>query len=413
MVNNKKIGKELSAAPARSNPSGEGESLNVKASTAEQFWSCVKRLIAFDDPASRWEKLRSLVQKQIYDRPVKSGAIAELPLAAQDRLFQRAFGKRGGSDPSSLLLNILFALEDLERFSPTALQLFFSGAREEHSQFPDWLSELSLANAQKKWVYRATRSAPDWQRLRDNGPWSSDPRAHFLVACLDLLKDAPGELSASHITGSKRAFRDLLSAWRFRLPGGFLPEQVLLVEGPTEALLLPHLATLLAVDLDALAVFVLPAGGANQVLRRFLDLRDLTVLPIVSVLDGDATSQASVLADSLRDCDMLHVLQAGEIEDVFDDRVLVRVVNKYLGTVRLAQQIDIRDLDKRARRTAILDRLWRERGLGSFDKIGFARTIVENVHEPDQVPKDVVAIVETVKRLAGRGNGEAGSEKQG
>src|SRR5262249_52425244 len=127
--------------------------------------------------------------------------------------------------------------------------------------------------------------------------------------------------------------------WRKRLPGTFLPDLLLLVEGPTDALLIPHLAGCLSVDFDSLGVMVLPAGGSNQVLRRFLDLRDLISIPIVVVVDSDAGQQAEVLADALRDNDRLHVLKSGEIEDVFADEVLVDLVNEHLKNQRLVKQI--------------------------------------------------------------------------
>lgn len=390
--------------------SDDGNSFDVKAPSKDQFWSCINRLISFDDPSSRWEKTRSLVNKQVRKRNRNPSNNCAQTLAEKDFLFERVFGRASDKrDQSNVLLNVLLALEDLDRYSEASFHLFFAEHGRDRKPASDWAAQFSAGEYARLWIERSANCVPDWQVLSGEGPWSADERARFLADWLSKHKEQGEDISAIDLRRWRALFHEHLNQWRSRLPGSFLPDLLLLVEGPTDALLIPHLAGCLAVDFSELGVMVLPAGGSNQVLRRFLDLRDLTAIPMVVVVDSDAGQQAEVLADALRDRDRLHVLKSGEIEDVFADEVLVGLVNEHLKSQRLVKLIEISDLQKGGRRTQILDRLWRDRGLGSFDKIGFARTIVEKLHDPAQVPQDVVEIVESVKFLV---KGADGGGKQ-
>jgi hypothetical protein len=172
-----------------------------------------------------------------------------------------------------------------------------------------------------------------------------------------------------------------------------------LVEGPTEELLIPYFARLSALDLDAGAVMVKGSGGAKQVVRRYRALAASTSLPVLVVLDADAGEQAAALATALRSGDRIHVLAGGEIEDVFDDATLVRLINEHLSGSKHAWPVSASELAVPQRRTETLNRIWRERGLGDFDKTGFARTIVAVPDRPVSVPADLKVIFSTMSAL--------------
>jgi len=426
----------------------EGEPLKLKAPTAEQLWSCLKRCLSFEEPVARSARLRDLIKRHILHPIARSRTLGSLCQAEQDRLFKLAFGMAEAAVPAQLL-SIVLALEDVSRFSGQAfdrwlvaaargrrrgtaadpcLSLIAGGGRTATVAslmaalgYSDWaraaatvgdrsaelscLDELELGGAQAAWVARAALLLPDWGQLRLEGPWSSDSRAGFLVACLDALERANLSLSAIGIERAQKIFLSMLGQRRAALPGSFLPALILLVEGPTEALLLPHFARCLGFDLDAHAVMVVAAGGANQVLRRFLDLRVLTTLPIAVVLDGDAREPSTLIAEALRKEDRLHILSAGEIEDVFDQPVFLSLLNDYLRTGRLGMPVQPADLQVGEPRTGALNRIWRKRGLGDFDKIGFARTVAEKLTKPVQVPADLRAIVRSLQAILGESIG--------
>jgi len=261
--------------------------------------------------------------------------------------------------------------------------------------------EMGYSTAQALWLSTSIWMRPSWSRLRVYGEWSTDARVRFLLAFLDRASRLGGSSCLERLTEARAVFQSMVSESRSRLPGGFLPELVLLVEGPTEAMLLPFFAKSLGVDLAACGVTVVAAGGANQVVRRFLELRDTVDLPIVVVLDADAGSHASTVADMLRDKDRLHVLSAGEIEDVFEIESFVRLVNEHLSQSRLVSPISVSAFNGRERRTVVLDRLWKQRGLGRFDKIGFAGTVVNSTVPAGAVPEDLVQITQSVRQLLG------------
>jgi hypothetical protein len=404
VVDKKKSSRNIFPKSPSPDSLGAGDGYNSGLPSPEPFWSCARRLLAFDDPTDKWQKVMALCSRQLR---TKIEAPSALSSTQQENLFAHAFGVQASEKNSqAVLFNTILAFEEMERLTKTCLELFFSGAANETESVAHWSCPQKLNQLQVRWVTRAARVVPNWQALLGDGPWSDDSRAQFIAACLAQLSAGSADLSVATLSEGRSTFRRLLSAWRSRLPASFLPNLIILVEGPTEALILPGMARCLSLDLDAAACLVLPAGGANQVLRRFLELRDISTLPLVAILDSDAQSQAAILGDSLRDNDSLHVLKSGEIEDVFDDPTFVRLINIHLGGLGIGQQIELADLKGKGRRTAILERRWREWGLGSFDKIGFARTIVTAIDVPKLVPDELVEIIESVRQLA-----ESQSEK--
>lgn len=85
------------------------------------------------------------------------------------------------------------------------------------------------------------------------------------------------------------------------------------------------------------------------------------------------------------------------IEDVFDKAVVIELLNRYLQPLKDTAPITLKDLDGQERRTAILNRLWRERGLGDFDKVGFAKSIVDGGMKVEQIPAEIKAIANLLK----------------
>lgn len=264
-----------------------------------------------------------------------------------------------------------------------------------------WGTESGYSSAQALWLALGVWTGPGWSNLARQGQWSADERVRFLLAFRDRCETLSEPLSPELLTRSCQLFRKLLLDWRQRLPGSFLPRLVVLVEGPTEAMLLPYFAHRLGLNLDACAVAILAAGGAKQVVRKFLELRDTVRLPIVVMLDADAALEAATLADMLRASDRLHMLSEGEIEDSFQIDNFVQLINEHLGQSRFAHPVSAADFRGRGRRTRVLNQLWKARGLGDFDKIGFARTVVNSSLGPGQLPVDMTRIIESVRQLLG------------
>jgi hypothetical protein len=178
-----------------------------------------------------------------------------------------------------------------------------------------------------------------------------------------------------------RFFHKSLKQWQTKLPGHFLPDLIVLVEGPTEIILLPLLALRLGIDLNALGAMLIAAGGANQVAKKYVQLRETVAIPIFCLLDHDAEQQRSLIASQLRPEDHLYTLKEGEIEDLIRIDSFVPLINRYLATVQYGasglKPVEESDFEPGLSRTAVLEKLWRQRNLGKFDKVGFAKFIAE------------------------------------
>lgn len=388
---------------------GEGEirhlgvPYKVRTSSADEYWACLQRFVSFDEPGDRVARLYELSVRQIKYPAVNSRVFEELPRLVQESIFRLAFGvSTDNAAISNRLLNAVLALEDIERYSPVSFEAWYcqwwrnEDGKEVESKQP-WLKELAVESAQMHWFYSLDEMQLDFTRVNSEGPWSGDPRAAFFRACLEEFAGRFHEFDAKTIVEAQACFREVYAAWRNRLPGAFLPQLLLIVEGQTEALLIPYLTRSLGIDLDNAAVFVAPVGGAKQAARRYLDLRDLVAVPIVVVLDNDAAEESQLVMDMLRPSDRLHVLSSGEIEDVFDKAVVIEFLNRYLQSFKDALPITLNDLEGQERRTVILNRLWRGRGLGDFDKVGFAKSIVDGGIKVEQIPSEIKAIANLLR----------------
>lgn len=367
--------------------------------TEEQFYICIKRLLSFEDPADKRRKLIEQTLRQPGLRAFKTAKFEALSPDEKNRLIELTFGRHQGDSRSiNGILSIIFALENIRRFRATALaQIEMVDSVQDH-WLPHLFAEIALDKWQQNWVCHVLKWAIDWSRLKDPGPWVGDQRCRLLSDWLTWADSARLDLTRDALNKGHAEFRRLMQERRADLPANFFPELIFLVEGPTEALLLPGLAKILESDFDELGVLIVPAGGANQVLRRFFEWKELLNLPIIALLDRDAVEQAELLSESLRPGDYLHVLSQGEIEDVFEEAQFACFVQKHLAKhdvfFEAAGQL------KATRRTHGLEKLWREKGLGNFDKIGFAHTIVETIRQPSAIPAELVQIIRLSERLA-------------
>jgi len=391
---------------------------NITRPSSEQIWACLQRCLIFEDPAARFERLQGLVRKQVGDQLLKVRDLPALPLPYQDYLFSSIYGANGdkGAYPefqsAGVLLNVVLALADIARFSLIAFDSWKvsvptdSNVKEMSRMFPrqvddpaisELAAKLSLSSAQQLWLQHARRAIPDWSILMTNGPWTGDARSEFLVTQLKGLSPLP--LDADGFLKAKQLFEPALAKYRGELPGGFLPNLLLLVEGETESILLPHFAYLLGCDFSAMGVMLVSAGGGKQVARKYFELRDVVELPIVLFTDADAGEEVDVAAEALRENDRLHIWKDGEIEDTLETEILVQQLNNFLQTAGAPGYVSSKEFPAGQRRTVILNRLWRARGLGNFDKIGFAEVVAANLRDKNQVPKDVVKAINTIQQV--------------
>jgi hypothetical protein len=395
--------------------SGKPDPFSIKPPTDEQFWSCLQRLLSFEYPPEKWERISQLLARHVSNPELKPKDIPTLPLSAQDELFSRVFGSET-DDNLDTIFSIVLALEEMDRFKPIVFESWANGLATgfANKTVEGWFTkvvpdksveqlakQLGLSAGQLAWVVHCSLAVPDWKRLcSPNLQWSEDPRSSFITTCIKSIGEKTShQLTVEDIVNARSIFQSLLKEKRNELPGHFLPRVIVMVEGGTESVLLPHFASLLNIDFASLGIMIMPAGGSKQMVRKFLDLRDSTSIGIALIFDADAVEQMELVEDSLRDCDQLHRWNNGEIEDTLPVEILVQQLNSFLHASGNNTYVTTTDFPSDRRRTDVLNQLWRKRGLGDFDKIGFAEAVTNNLVEPSQIPPNVVSVIKSIASL--------------
>lgn len=278
------------------------------------------------------------------------------------------------------MLTALFAIEESKRFLPPAFERW----RQHCDQ--DLADSNCLGKIQPEvagWIEVLSSYSPSWRLVAESGSGSQDTRIQFIWA---LMADLPS--NARNLEELSPIFETALKRWRAKLPGHFLPDLLVLVEGATEAILLPILALRLGIDLNAIGAMIIPAGGANQVAKKYAQLKEFVAIPIFCLLDRDAEQQRDMIASQLRRSDHLYILKEGEIEDLIRIDTLVPLINRYLASAQYAalslKPVQESDFEPGLARTTVLEKLWRQRNLGKFDKVGFAKFIAGGSEADDR-----------------------------
>ena len=378
--------------------------------SAEDFWLTVQRFLIFEEPSSRWPKIRKGLLKTASKR-MSTAVLGKLTPLEQDYLFFDIYGTADEKSNSiNRAINVLFALKDFQKFQKITFDMWAVGLKDFylHSDRPNFSKLQNLANgiavsnnlppSQELWLLHSCIAVPDWTALTSSGPWSHDQRAQFVQK---LIGHLGSEITAENVSGLVQQFNLEEEDARGNLPGGFLPERILLVEGPTEQIVIPHLARCLNLDFDARRIMLVPSGGANQVLRRYLNFRELVSIPINCLLDGDVAQYAEAISEHLRDQDELFSLVSGEIEDVFSREQLTCIANSYIQ-LHKESSVDapvlIDEIGEEASNREVLERLWRRRNWGSFDKIGFAQATTKSITSASEVPGELRQIIEKIAK---------------
>ena len=372
------------------------------------------RQLAFEEPASRFARVRKTVAKQCAKNPdtkpiLRSIESNYLTLA---KTFGQIFGPQNVEEPSlSQILSLAIALDDLRVFSETALTIWYQQyqhitAEVQLSAKMQALLELlgqGCSRAAQAWLRACLLATIDW-RFSDWESLSQTEKREDLERVL-LVQEIFRELKDDSLASGHAALPllsvEVLAAKVYecakKLAGKLRPNLLLLVEGQTEAIVLPHFARLSGLSFSQLGVEVIASGGAKQVARRYLTIKDTVRLPIVCVLDGDAEHSAELIEDSLRDCDQLVSLAVVELEDSYSYEQLLYLLEEHLA--RFGQTLSQCEfaLPESGRRKDALNKIYRDRGLGDFDKIGFAHEVVASCKKSTDVPLEMAIVLDAVR----------------
>ncbi len=155
-------------------------------------------------------------------------------------------------------------------------------------------------------------------------------------------------------------------------------KKIVIAEGITEEILLPVFAKKYGIDFEKEGVFVISAGGKNQVVKLFYKYADILKIPMFVLLDCDAKSNLEEIKPKLRSCDKIHLL-SGEFEDLLSLNLIKRTLNRKFKNYF---KISLNDLRKPEPMTKILTNLFKNFGT-EFKKAEFAESVSKNIKKED------------------------------
>ena len=171
-------------------------------------------------------------------------------------------------------------------------------------------------------------------------------------------------------------------------------EKIILCEGITEEILLPEFAKLCGFDFNANGIYVISAGGKNQVVKYFYKFADSLKIPIFVLLDNDADENLHQIRPKLRNNDKIHLLKSGEFEDLLPETLIVKTLNYATANISLAQ---IEGLENCTSKVEFLENFFKHRGLHEFKKSEFAQLVKENINSSADISEEIAEIINEIK----------------
>ena len=213
-------------------------------------------------------------------------------------------------------------------------------------------------------------------------------------ACLELIDDTgPFNLKwLKNLADSKDLIKD-----REKLGLKFPLEKVIISEGITEEILLPELARIYGYDFGKNGVYILSAGGKNQVVKLFYELSRELKIPIFVLLDNDAEINFKEIQPRLRKFDKVHVLKCGEFEDALPLELIKRTLSYGLKNISM---IELEAIKQDIRMVKILEEIFKHRGMHEFKKSEFAQMVKENLKDKRDISPEIADIITEIEKTS-------------
>lgn len=175
-------------------------------------------------------------------------------------------------------------------------------------------------------------------------------------------------------------------------------KKIILCEGQTEYTLLETVFKLFGVDFGALGYLTLPAGGKNQVARKYYQMIEYTKLPFFILLDKDASAIKELIEPKLRSQDKIYLINSGEFEDLIPKKMLQNTIN----TVHSSDLNCIfEDFDDNSSMVQNIENIYKKYGFGEFKKAKFAlelKEYIENNCSSDNFKNsELIEIIDALK----------------
>ena len=172
----------------------------------------------------------------------------------------------------------------------------------------------------------------------------------------------------------------------------FPVEKVVIVEGVTEETLLPEFAKLCGYNFDKNGVYILSAGGKNQVVKLFYQLSETLKLPIFVLMDIDAQENYEEIKPKLRKSDKVHILKCGEFEDALPIKLIERTLKEELKNISVTEP-----LARETKMVKVLEEIFKHRGMHEFKKAEFAHMVRENLRSEEDVSSEIKELISEIK----------------
>lgn len=176
----------------------------------------------------------------------------------------------------------------------------------------------------------------------------------------------------------------------------FPVEKVILCEGITEEILLPKFSKLCGFDFNQNGIYVISAGGKNQVVKYFYNFSNNLKIPIFVLLDNDAENNLTQIKPKLRDFDRIHLVKSGEFEDLLPNSLIIKTLEYATKNISL---VSLEDLENATSKVEFLKEFFRHRGMHEFKKAEFARLVKENIKSEADVSAEIKEIIKELAEL--------------
>ena len=176
----------------------------------------------------------------------------------------------------------------------------------------------------------------------------------------------------------------------------FPVEKIVIVEGATEEILLPEFGKLCGYDFDKNGVYILPAGGKNQVVKMFYKYCEISKLPIFVLLDKDASNNLEEITPKLREKDKIHLLNCGEFEDLLPVKLIKKTLESELKNI---SELDKNILNEDTPKVQFLEETFKNRGMHEFKKVEFAQMVKQNINSKNYLTPEIIEIIEQIKNI--------------
>lgn len=367
------------------------------------LWSFFNKLLRPEAPAYRDEGLyRQLLQRMGWHKLLRNEPLSGLAMEYLAKRMLYAWAKQSVINPIDRRLHLIYCLEQYTQFEPDALaptiDLKSISEPELLSQFEGFCEHLGeersshlLTSLVFPWpwtsIVQQFNAAPDatfayLQRFATLAQWMSEQSQ--LQSPLSLL--LPQVLA-----WEKGAFRDLTQDLSVVSP----IQCLVLVEGATEALILPAACRALGYQPVKEGVAFEPVGGKNPMLARYVEASEDYRFPICIVLDADAAAFTEDFEFYRRPQDRLFILKEGEIEDLYAPELILKTLDAdYQPSETIG--VDVLEKPRQTGRVKQFQALWHQYGLGHFDKIEFAQNVSSRLQSAADVSEPMRALIEAI-----------------